>query len=81
MEQLLKDGLEYMENVEHPSLPIHNTPAYCQEGHKKLRQVAIHLHDQGVDLSGMISYAQQHIPQKYHGIINHSWSGVGEWQA
>ena len=81
MEAMLKEGLIIMDNVEHPSLPNHKTLAYCQEGHAKLRKVAVHLHDQGVCLEGMITYAQTHIPPKYHGIINHSWSGVGDWQA
>jgi len=81
MEQLLKEGLEMMDNVENPKNETHGSVIYCDKGHHKLRQVGQMVYQKHPNLADMITFAQVHIPEKYHGIINHSWSGIGDWQA
>ena len=81
MEQLLKDGLKIIHNVDHPTAPHHRTLEYCDRGQAKLRQVGELIHQKHPNLTDMIEFAQKHIPEEYHGVINHAWSGIGDWMA
>ena len=81
MDFLLKEGLEIMDNVEEPQNESHKQLTYCDQGHAKLHEVGVLVFALHPTLSGMITFAQTNIPEKYHGIINHSWDGIGEWVA
>jgi hypothetical protein len=70
-----------MWNVDNPTLPQHREQAYCIAGQDKLRRAGVLLHKIYPKLTGMISFAQKHVPVHFHTNINHAWDGIGEWVA
>lgn len=81
MELLLQEGLEFMHNVENPTCEQHSQLQYIEEGHNNLKKIGHMVYQLHPNLSDMIGFAQKNIPKEYHGIINHAWSGIGDWLA
>jgi hypothetical protein len=81
MEALLKEGLDMISSADESGLNTHQTTAYIEEGYRKLHQVGLMVHKKSPDLADMITYAQTNVPAEYHNVINHAWSGIGDWTA
>lgn len=80
IKQLLENGLEILRNVDSPTMKIHRTLAYCDEGYNILKQAGNMVHDMHPTLNGMIEFVHRHVDEIDHGRINHAFSGIGEWQ-
>lgn len=80
IKQLLENGLEILRNVDSPTMKIHRTLAYCDEGYNILKQAGNMVHDMHPTLNGMIEFVHRNIDEIDHGRINHAFSGIGEWQ-
>lgn len=81
IKKMLADGLEMMDNIENPIMEEHRTMIYVDSANAKLRKVGELIHRSTPDLSDMIDFVHEHVPGQYHGVMNHVWSGIGEWQA
>jgi len=81
IQKLLAIGLVMLENVNNPTMKDHQTLLYVDSATSKLREAGILVHALTPDLADMIQFAQEYIPEQYHGTINHCWSGIGEWQS
>ena len=81
MEKLLQDGLEMMHNVDNPTCEQHRQLKYWEDGQDKLKRAGRIVHRMHPNLADMIDFAQRNVPEEYHGILNHAWSGIGDWQA
>ena len=80
IKQLLKNGLEMLQNVDSPTMKIHRTLAYCDNGYEILKEAGEMVHEMHPSLNGMIDFVHRHVDKKDHGRINHAFSGIGEWQ-
>jgi hypothetical protein len=80
IKQLLGKGLEMLRNVDNPTMKIHRTLAYCDEGYVYLKQAGEMVHDLHPDLNEMIEFVHRHVDETDHTNINHAFSGIGEWQ-
>ncbi len=78
---LINEGLTMIANVENPQHKTHSTVVYCNEAYLKLYQAGEQVHKQTPALLDMIEFVQRTVPEKYHGVINHAWSGIGDWIA
>ena len=76
----LQNGLEILRNVDSPTMEIHRTLAYCDNGYEILKQAGEMVHETHPSLNGMIEFVHRHVDKKDHGRINHAFSGIGEWQ-
>ena len=76
----LKIGLEMLQNVDSPTMKIHRTLAYCDNGYEILKQAGEMVYEMHPSLNGMIDFVHRHVSEKDHGRINHAFSGIGEWQ-
>jgi len=76
----LKIGLEMLQNVDSPTMEIHRTLAYCDNGYEILKQAGEMVYEMHPSLNGMIDFVHRHVSEKDHGRINHAFSGIGEWQ-
>lgn len=81
IQRLLTDGFFRIDNVEAPTLQEHREATYLKSAHTKLRTAGLMVHKRTPDLNDMIQFVQELVPEKYHGLINHAWSGIGDWQA
>ena len=81
IKRLLAEGFVMMENANHPATKEHKTLAYIDTANSKLHEAGILVHHLTPDLADMIQFAHEYVPKQYHGVINHAWSGIGEWQA
>lgn len=81
IQKTLAKGVVMMENIEHPTTAEHQTTMYIDSAHVKLREAGEMVHLLTPDLNDMIQFVHEYVPEQYHGIINHAWSGIGEWQA
>ena len=78
--QLLKNGLEILRNVDSPTMKIHRTLAYCDNGYDLIKKAGEMVYEMHPNLNGMIDFVHRHVDEKDHGRINHAFSGIGEWQ-
>ena len=76
----LQNGLEILRNVDSPTMEIHRTLAYCDEGYTIIKQAGEMVYEMHPSLNGMIDFVHRHVDEKDHGRINHAFSGIGEWQ-
>ena len=81
MEALLKEGLDMISLADESGPESCQTSAYIEEGYRKLYQVGLMVHEKNPNLADMITYAQNNVPVEYHNVINHAWSGIGDWSA
>jgi|TARA_B110000879_G_scaffold91143_1_gene125069 hypothetical protein len=78
--QLLKNGLRILNNVDDPNNKIPKTTEYIDEGYKMLREAGILIANINPELNAMIAYVHANVDQKDHCKINHAFSGIAEWQ-
>ena len=78
--QLLKNGLRILNNVDDPNNKIPKTTEYIDEGYKMLKKAGTLIADINPDLNAMIAYVHANVDQKDHCKINHAFSGIAEWQ-
>lgn len=81
IKQKLAEGLVMMENIENPTTEKHGTQLYIATANAKLREAGEMVHLLTPDLNDMIQFVHEYVPEQYHGIMNHAWSGIGEWQS
>jgi hypothetical protein len=81
IKQTLAMGIVMMENIEHPTTAEYQTTLYIDTANAKLREAGEMVHLLTPDLNDMIQFVHEYVPEQYHGIMNHAWSGIGEWQA
>ena len=81
IKQKLAEGLVMIENIEHPTIGEHGSQLYIANANTKLREAGEMVHLLTPDLSDMIQFVHEYVPEQYHGIMNHAWSGIGEWQS
>ena len=70
-----------MDNIENPTMEEHKTMLYIDSANVKLRKVGELVHRSTPDLTDMIQFVHECVPGQHHGIMNHAWSGIGDWQA
>lgn len=78
---MLADGLVMVDNIENPTMEEHKTMLYVDSANAKFRKVGELIHRSTPDLADMIKFVHECVPGRYHGIMNHAWSGIGDWQA
>lgn len=78
--QLLKNGLRILNNVDDPTNKIPKTIEYIDEGYIMLKKAGTLIADINPDLNAMIAYVHDNVDQKDHCKINHAFSGIAEWQ-
>ena len=81
IQQILAEGLVMMKNIEHPTIEEHMSEVYVDSANAKLRKAGEMVHKLTPDLQTMIQFVHEYIPEQYHGIMNHAWSGIGDWQS
>jgi hypothetical protein len=81
IKRLLADGLVMIGNVDSPTLEKHREAIYLESAQAKLKSAGILVHNWTPALNDMIQFVHEYVPEKYHGLINHAWSGIGDWQA
>ena len=65
--QLLKNGLEILRNVDSPTMKIHRTLAYCDNGYDLIKQAGEMVYEMHPSLNGMIDFVHRHVDKKDHG--------------
>jgi len=78
--QLLKNGLRILNNVDDPNNKTPKTTEYIDEGYRMLREAGTLIADINPELNAMIAYVHANVDQKDHCKINHAFSGIAEWQ-
>ena len=81
IKKILADGLVMMENIETSTSEEHRTISYINSANAKLREGGVMVHALTPALEDMIQFVHEYIPEQYHGIMNHAWSGIGHWQS
>ena len=81
IKKMLAEGLVMIHNIEFPSMEEHKTSLYINSANAKLRGAGVIVHALTPALEDMIQFVHEYIPEQYHGIMNHAWSGIGDWQA
>ena len=81
IKRLLAVGIVMIDNVDSPTLEEHREPEYLASAQAKLKAAGLMVHKYTPALNDMIQFVHEYVPEKYHGLINHAWSGIGEWQA
>jgi len=81
IKKLLAEGLVMLVNVDNPVLPEHRTVDYCETAYKKLKEAGTIVHHLTPALQDMIQFVHEYVPEQHHNLINHAWSGIGDWQA
>ena len=69
MIELIEMGLNMVEKGKH------------EEGFAILKTVGFQVHAKYPNLAKMIEFVQNNVPEEYHNVMNHAWSGVGDWVA
>tara|TARA_B110000977_G_scaffold104566_1_gene136441 strand:+ start:565 stop:828 length:264 start_codon:yes stop_codon:yes gene_type:complete len=81
IKDLIATALIMVHNIDVPTTEEHGTMAYVWSVNAKLREAGVMVHALTPDLSDMIQFVHEYVPEQYHGVINHAWSGIGDWQA
>mgnify|MGYP006116856715 CR=1 FL=1 len=81
IKQVLAEGVVMMKNVEHPTTEKHKTMRYIDSANATCRKAGEMVYKLTPNLNDMIQFVHEYVPEQYHGLINHAWSGIGEWQA
>jgi hypothetical protein len=76
----LENGLEILRNVDNPTLKIHRTLEYCDNGYVILKQAGEMIYELHPSLNGMIEFVHRYVDEIDHCKLNHAFSGIGEWQ-
>lgn len=80
IQELLKNGLTILNNVDDPTNKIPKTMEYIDEGYKNLKEAGILIATINPDLNAMIDFVHKHVNEKDHCKINHGFSGIANWQ-
>ena len=81
IKQLLASGIAMIHNTDNPTTEEHKTMEYINSANAKLREAGVLVHALTPALEDMIQFVQEYVPEQYHGIMNHAWSGIGHWQS
>jgi len=77
----LHDGLRMLECYDNPQTDEHRTRQYWSKGWAKVREAGVEFHAKYPHMHDWIAFAESVVDQKHWGILNHAWSGIGDWQA
>ena len=81
IKKMLAEGWAMIHNIDNPTTEEHKTMDYINSANAKLREGGVMVHALTPELEDMIQFVHEYIPEQYHGIMNHAWSGIGHWQA
>lgn len=81
IKKMLAGGLAMIHNIDAPTAEEHETMLYINSANTKLREAGLMVHALTPDLDDMIQFVHEYVPEQYYGIMNHAWSGIGDWQA
>ena len=78
---MLVEALLMIDNVNNPTVEKHRSMEYVDITMSKLREAGIVVHSLTPNLTDMIQFVHEYVPEQYHGNVNHAWSGIGDWVA
>tara|TARA_B110000879_G_C11176843_1_gene516400 strand:+ start:754 stop:1017 length:264 start_codon:yes stop_codon:yes gene_type:complete len=81
IKKTLAEGLVMIGNIENPTTSEHKTMIYVDTANAKLHKTGEMIHALTPALGDMIQFVQEYVPEQYHNVMNHAWSGIGDWQA
>ncbi len=81
IKNILAGALLMIDNVDKATFEKHRSMEYVEEAMGKLREVGFLVHSLTPNLTDMIQFVQEYVPEQYHGNVNHAWSGIGDWVA
>jgi len=81
IKKMLAEALLMIDNVNKPTVEKHRSMEYVDMATGKLREAGLVVHSLTPNLTDMIQFVHEYVPEQYHGNVNHSWSGIGDWVA
>jgi len=81
IQDILKEGFIMIDNIDYQTTTEYGSLEYVESAQTKLKEAGVLVHNLTPAVCDMIQFVHANVPVKYHGNINHAWSGIGEWQA